>query len=232
MQGLRRNGRPCWVSRILILNMKKVLDLYCGEGGCSMGYYQAGFDVTGVDKYPMPNYPFKFIQADALEILDDIDFCRSFDLIHASPVCKRYSMITKTAGTQNNHNDDIQAVRQRLRIVGKPYIIENVPGAPLKDYIMLCGTMFGLGVVRHRLFECNPGIHFPPALCNHHKKVVKHGRPPDRKRNFAAVTGHFSDVAFARESMGITWMGQSGLSQAIPPAYTEWLGRQMLSNCG
>jgi len=210
--------------------MKKVLDLYCGEGGCSMGYHRAGFDVTGVDKYPMPNYPFKFIHADALEILDNLDFCRSFDLIHASPVCKRYSTITKTAGTENIHDDDIKAIREKLQIIGRPYIIENVPGSPLKNYVMLCGTMFGLGVVRHRLFECFPEIYFPPALCNHHKKVVKHGRRPDQQKNFAAVTGHFSGVAFAQRCMGIDWMGQSGLSQAIPPAYTQWIGQQMIKH--
>jgi len=210
--------------------MKRVLDLYCGEGGCSMGYYLAGYDVTGVDKYPMKKYPFNFIQADALEILDDLDFCRSFDLIHASPVCKRYSAITKTAGTQLMHNDEIDIVRRKLSIIGKPYVIENVPGAPLKNYVMLCGTMFGIGVVRHRLFECYPEIMFPPALCNHYKRVVKHGRKPCREKNFAAVTGHFSDVEFAGYCMGISWMGQSGLSQAIPPKYTEWIGQEMIKH--
>lgn len=210
--------------------MKKCLDLYCGEGGCSMGYHRAGYEVTGVDKYPMKNYPFTFIQADALEILDDIDFCRSFDLIHASPVCKKYSTITKTAGAKTEYDDDIDTVRRKLQKIGKPYVIENVPGAPLKNYVILCGTMFGLNIVRHRLFECSPEIMFPPALCNHNKKVVKHGRRPCRAKNFAAATGHFSDVQFVRESMGIYWMGQSGLSQAIPPDYTEWIGRKMISN--
>lgn len=194
-----------------------------------MGYHLAGFDVTGVDKHKMSNYPFSFIQSDALSILDDIEFCRQFDLIHASPVCKRYSSITKTAGTEKSHEDDIETVRVKLQKIGRPYVIENVPGAPLKNYVVLCGTMFGLNVVRHRLFECCPEISFPPFLCNHSKRVVKHGRRPCREKHFAAVTGHFSDVEFARESMGINWMGQSGLSQAIPPKYTEWIGLQMLN---
>ena len=194
-----------------------------------MGYHRAGFEVIGVDKIPMKKYPFTFIQADALEILDDLAFCQSFDIIHASPVCKRYSAITKTAGTHLLHDDDIGKVRQKLQRIGKPYVIENVPGAPLKNYVILCGTMFGLNVIRHRIFECFPEIMFPPAMCNHAKKVVKHGRKPCRATNYAVVTGHFSDIEFARESMGISWMGQSGLSQAIPPAYTEWIGRQMLS---
>lgn len=196
-----------------------------------MGYSLAGYDITGVDKYPMKNYPFRFIQADALEVLNDLNFCRSFDIIHASPVCKWYSAITKTAGAVESHADDILEVRKKLIAVGRPYVIENVPGSPLKNYVVLCGTMFGLNVIRHRLFECSPEIYFPPAACNHHKRVVLHGRRPDRTRNFAAVTGHFSDVDFAKESMGIDWMGQSGLAQAIPPAYTEWIGSQMWSNC-
>ena len=209
----------------------KLLDLYCGEGGCSVGYHRAGFEVVGVDKYIMKNYPFEFIQADALDLLDDLDFCRSFDVIHASPVCKKYSSITRTAKTQELHPDSISEIREKLRKIGKPYVIENVPTAPLKNYVMLCGTMFGLNVIRHRHFECWPEVYFPPAACNHYKTVVKHGRPPDREKNFHGVTGHFSDVEFARKSMGISWMGQAGLSQAIPPDYTEYIGQQMLPYC-
>jgi len=207
----------------------KLLDLYCGGGGCSVGYERAGYDVTGVDIVKQPNYPkqFKFIQGDALEILDDIEFCRSFDLIHASPVCKRYSFITKVAGTNHLHDDDIEMVREKLKAIGRPYVIENVPGAPLKNYVVLCGTMFGLNVIRHRLFECWPEIYFPPMGCNHYRKAIRPGRRPCRLKNFHSVVGHFSDIDFARESMGIDWMGRSDLSQAIPPAYTEWIGGSM-----
>lgn len=206
----------------------KLLDLYCGEGGAGFGYHLAGFQVTGVDINQMDNYPFDFIKADAIAILNDIEFCRQYDVIHASPVCKRYSVMTKCAGTQDEHPDDIDTIRNLLQRIGKPYIIENVPGSPLKDYVMLCGTMFGLNIVRHRNFECSPAIYFPPMLCNHSKKVVKHGRKPDRQRNYAAVTGNFSDVAFAKESMQINWMRRDGLSQAIPPKYTEWIGLEMI----
>lgn len=211
------------------MNRMKCLDLYCGGGGAGHGYYLAGFDVTGVDINPQPKHPahMQFIEGDALEVLKDIDYCRQFDLIHASPVCKRYSTITKTAKTQEQHPDDIPVVRGLLEKIGKPYVIENVPGAPLKDYVELCGTMFGLNVIRHRWFECWPTVWFPPFTCNHQKRVVKHGRKPNRAKHYAAVTGHFSDVAFAQESMGIDWLGQKELALAIPPAYTEWIGNQM-----
>lgn len=205
----------------------RCLDLYCGGGGAGHGYYLAGFDVTGIDIDPQPKYPLTFIQADALEVLRDIEYCRQFDLIHASPVCKRYSTITKTAGTSEDHPDDIEEVRDLLQEIGKPYVIENVPGAPLRNYVELCGTMFGLNVIRHRCFECWPEVWFPPFTCNHQKRVVAHGRRPNRGKHYAAVTGHFSDVVFAQESMGVNWLGQKELSQAIPPAYTKWIGQQM-----
>jgi len=204
-------------------NDMKVLDLYCKQGGAGMGYFQAGCQVVGVDIEPQPKYPFEFIQADALEYLKE--FGERFDLIHASPVCKRFSTITRTAGTQESHPDQIAELRKILVQVGKPYVIENVVGAPLKNALMLCGTMFGLNVIRHRLFETSPTIWFPPFSCNHSKRVVKHGRKPNRAKHYAAVTGHFSDVAFAGDSMGIDWMNQDGLSQAIPPAYTRFIAK-------
>ncbi len=191
-----------------------------------MGYNNAGFDVTGVDHEPQPKYPFAFIHGDALEYL--ALHGHEYDLIHASPPCQAYSTITKTAKTEDKHPDLIFPVRDLLKLIGKPYVIENVPGAPLENPLMLCGTMFGLNVVRHRIFETNPVIWFPPQQCNHIKGVVKHGRRPDRTKHYAAVTGHFSDVAFAQKSMGIDWLGQKKLAQAIPPAYTEWIGNQLI----
>jgi len=203
----------------------RVLDLFCGGGGGAMGYYYAGYEIVGVDNQPQPHYPFLFVLGDALcyAVLHG----REFDLIHASPVCKGYSSITKIAGTQGNYRDSIGITRQVLQWIGKPYIIENVPGAPLINPIMLCGTMFGLNVIRHRLFECNPPIWFAPATCQHTKRVVKAGRRPNRNKHYASVVGHFSDVEFAQHSMGIDWLGQRGLAQAIPPMFTKWLGNQM-----
>jgi DNA (cytosine-5)-methyltransferase 1 len=193
-----------------------------------MGLHQAGYDVVGVDIRAMPRYPFRFIQDDAMAWLrGEREPLESFDLIHASPPCPRYSQITRCAGTAEQHPDLVPEVRERLRASGVPYIIENVVGAPLNNAIMLCGTMFGLLVVRHRLFETSPPIYFPPGPCAHVRRVVKHGRPPDRNKHYAAVTGHFSDVAFAREAMGIDWMTQAELADAIPPAYSRFLGERV-----
>lgn len=203
-----------------------LLDAFCGAGGAAVGYKRAGFNVVGCDHEPQPHYPFPFIEMDAIE------FIRQFgpyaDAIHASPPCQRYSSITRTAGTQDTHPDLLAETRTALRDTGKPYAIENVPGAPLHNPLMLCGTMFGLLVVRHRLFECNPPVWFAPGPCQHLRPVVKHGRRPDTTKHYAALTGHMSDVGFAREASGIGWMSQGELAKSIPPAYTEYIGAHLL----
>jgi DNA (cytosine-5)-methyltransferase 1 len=202
----------------------KLLDLFCGGGGASMGYYQAGFEVVGVDIEPQPKYPFTFIQGDVFQVLPDI--YRNFDVIVGSPKCQRYSTITK-CGTDKEYEDQIPQLRWKLMFYGRPYVIENVPRAPLIDPTILCGTMFGLNVIRHRAFESSLKLAEPPVH-NHVKTVVKHGRRPDRTKHYAAATGHMSDVPFVQESMGISWLGQKGLAQAIPPAYTLWIGKQLM----
>lgn len=203
-----------------------LLDAFCGAGGAAMGYWRAGFNVIGCDLVPQPRYPFPFWQMDALDLIRR--YGPLADAIHASPPCQRYSSMTRTAGTQEAHPDLIAATRDAIQRTGKPYVIENVPGAPLENPLMLCGTMFGLRVVRHRLFETNPPLYFAPAPCSHTRRVVKHGRPPDRARHYAAMTGHFSDVEFAREASGCEWMMRDELAESIPPAYTEWIGAQMM----
>jgi DNA (cytosine-5)-methyltransferase 1 len=144
----------------------RLLDLFCGAGGAGMGYHRAGFEVVGVDIKPQPRYPFEFHRADALEYLNQ--HWREFDIIHASPPCQFYSRATKMNGTKHNHPDLLQPTIDALDATGKPYIVENVPGAPMKNYLMLCGTMFGLRVFRHRLFVTSPQIMFSPFSCNHH----------------------------------------------------------------
>lgn len=203
----------------------RLLDLFCGAGGCSMGYHRAGFEVVGVDIVNQPRYPFEFHQADAMTYPLD-----GFDVIHASPPCQGYS-ITKSIRKKTDHTFLVEDVRERLMESGKPYVIENVEGAPLINYVMLCGTMFpGLRVYRHRLFECNPLIQIAPATCNHTYVL-----PPSKghyhtldKHDFITCVGNNFKGADGRIAMGIDWMTRKELSQAIPPAYTEWIGKQLM----
>lgn len=191
-----------------------------------MGYYRAGFtEIVGVDIRPQPRYPFTFVQADALEYL--VAHGHEFDVIHASPPCQAHSRLNTI--WQRKYRDYIEATRDLIIKTGKPYIIENVMGAPLVNPIMLCGTMFGLRVIRHRLFETNPPLYFLSFTCTHHLKVVKKGKKPDREKQFASIVGHFNDIEYAKRAMGIDWMVQGELAQAIPPAYTEWIGRRIVA---
>lgn len=201
-----------------------LLDLFCGAGGASVGYHRAGFDVVGVDIAPQPNYPFYFVQADALTWLKN---AAPFAAIHASPPCQAFTRARKLQG--NEHPDLLNAVREILADTGKPYVIENVPGAPLINPTLLCGMMFGLNVYRHRLFESSvplPLIMHPP----HHKPHVKMGRPV-KAGDIIQVIGNFSGVEYAQKAMGINWMGQKELAQSIPPAYAEWIGKQIIGFC-
>ena len=204
----------------------RLLDTFCGAGGCSVGYHRAGFDVVGVDNRPQKNYPFEFHLGDALEFI--AEHGREFDVIHASPPCQAYS--TTKSLHDNEHPDLVGPTRTALRATGKPYIIENVPGAPLFNYVMLCGTMFGLGVIRHRLFECKPAIFFSPQSCNHAGKTA-----PSKGEyhsldgyDFITCAGHNFQAGAGRKAMDIDWMTRDELAQAIPPAYTQYIGERLL----
>ena len=203
----------------------KVLDLFCGAGGASMGYHLAGFDVTGVDVKQGKRYPFTYVRGDVMDL--SIDYLQSFDLIHASPPCQTYSITRNlriAQGKQTSKLDLIEPVRKMLIDSGKPYIMENVKGAPLIDPIQLCGSSFGLKVRRHRLFESNVGL--KGSECDHKAQ----GRP-------VGVYGSLNDeipqggktattIAEARQAMGIDWMIWTELVEAIPPIYTKYLGDQ------
>lgn len=195
----------------------RALDLFCCGGGAGMGLHQAGFEVTGVDIKPQPKYPFKFIQADALDFPLD-----GFDFLWASPPCQAHTKAKKLQG--NKHNCFIDAIRARFIASGKPYCIENVPGAPLINPIMLCGTMFDIKTYRHRLFETNFLVNTPTHK-EHVEKQVKMGRPV-KDGEYIQVVGHFSNVPYARKVMGIDWLGQNELREAIPPAYSKYIAEQ------
>ena len=205
----------------------KLLDLFCKAGGAAMGYHRAGFEVMGVDIEPQKNYPFEFRLGDALEILKDQDFIQQFDVIHASPPCQAYSICTPI-DRKASHPDLIAPIRQLLKASDKPFIIENVAGARrlLHDAFYLCGTMFGLKIWRHRYFETKPVLFpfLPP--CNHSGyPVLITGTTRRALRN----GGRFEYSAQqCRESSEIDWMTRKELDEAIPPAYTEYIGRQLL----
>ena len=201
----------------------RLLDLFCGAGGCSVGYHRAGFDVVGVDIDPQPRYcGDEFVQADALEYV--AKYGDLFDAIHASPPCQGYSK-TRTI-TGKTHPLLIEPTREALRKTGKPYVIENVPGAPLINPVVLVGSMFGLRTMRPRLFECSfemPFVLAPPPAARH----AEMGRKP-RPGEYVHVVGHVTDMAYCKQAMGIDWMNRAELSQAIPPAYTQYIGERLM----
>jgi DNA (cytosine-5)-methyltransferase 1 len=177
-----------------------------------MGYYRAGFDVVGVDVNPQPRYPFEFHQADALEFLSERG--DEFDAVHASPPCQHYANVTKWRGSADDHPDMVSDTRDLLVASDLPWVMENVPEAPIRRDYLLCGSMFGLPVRRHRAFEV--------ADC----PVVQ--APPCRHRKTDLPFMHKGERAYA-DAMGCTWMSARGGRQAIPPAYTEYIGHQLMA---
>lgn len=208
------------------MSQPRLLDLFCGAGGATKGYQRAGFYVVGVDIKPQPRYcGDEFHRADAMTYPLD-----GFDAIHASPPCQGFCDL-KGMYNALSHDDLLTPTRERLVATGIPYVIENVEGAPMQNYITLCGSHFGLGCAiaelrRHRRFEINPMPLLVPQ-CAHGQRVIGvyggHGRDRRRKVN----TQDFPTEA-RREAMGVDWMTGAELSQAIPPAYTEWIGYQLL----
>lgn len=213
-----------------------LLDLYCKAGGASKGYVDAGFEVIGVDIEPQPHYPFEFYQADAIE------FARlygpEYDVIHASPPCKVHTRMRAMADP--SHADLVPATRAALVATGVPFVIENVPGCPLVDPIILCGSMFGLGVRRHRLFESNVDLRQP--ACRHAEQESTSPTYPVKRYHsgkpvvtMSPVIGVFGrgqglgpgEVDLWRRAMGIDWMTRDEMAQAIPPAYTRHIGKQL-----
>lgn len=203
----------------------RLLDLFCGVGGAAMGYFRAGFtEIVGVDIVDQPHYPFTFVRANALTYP-----LEGFDLIHASPTCQAHSKTRKILegkGLQTKGEaSHIEAIRKHLH--GRPYIIENVPMAPLLDPIRLCGTMFGLKVFRHRHFESSLTL-LAPSHAKHVGGTNSH-RGYSTGAAYITVGGNNYNRLEGAAAMGIDWpTTRPELSQAIPPAYTEYLGRQIL----
>lgn len=209
---------------------KVLLDLCCGDGGAAKGYAEVGYSVVGVDIVDKPRYPFQFVKDDVLRILrDDKDWCAGFDLIHASPPCQAFTKARTIHGRE--HPDVLTPCRELLEQLDVPWVIENVPGAPMRTDLMLCGSMFpelssiqGGELRRHRLFEFSDAALVPPQPNCKHKESGTYT---------VSVFGHgghiYKGVEEWREVMGIDWMGRDGLAQAIPPPYTRYIGAYVKS---
>ncbi len=213
----------------------RLLDLFCGAGGAAMGYRRAGFDVVGVDIKPQPRYPFTFIQGDALE------YCREhgheYDVIHASPPCQRHvsglRAVNAVLGRDvEAHPDLVTETQQLLESVGVPWVIENVEGAPLSHGVRVCGSSFGLPIQRHRRFASSvlifgaPCVHDRYAKARYWTSALKEGQR--QRSRVVQVYGNGGEREHWGPALGIDWMTPDELAQAIPPAYTEHIGRQLL----
>lgn len=204
------------------MSRPRLLDLFCGAGGAAVGYHRAGFEVVGVDIADQPNYPFEFIQGDALEMLwahGEWGIPADFDAVHASPPCQFYAGSTAWRGRRENHPDLIAPVQELLRATGLPYVLENVPDARrhLRHPLLLCGTGLGLPFRRHRYFELAwpwPAMQHP---CHH------------RAADYSFDHGAKQPESVYRDAIGCEWMTVEESRQAIPPAYTELIGTHLMA---
>jgi DNA (cytosine-5)-methyltransferase 1 len=205
----------------------RLLDLFSCAGGAARGYQRAGFHVVGVDIEDQPNYcGDEFHRADALKFPFD-----GFDAVHASPTCQTFSIATRYhPGTVDDWPDLVTPMRDRLhRECRAPFIIENVPGAPIRQDVLLCGEMFGLRLHRHRYFETEGFLVMQPPHTKHRLRGALHNSHVED--GFARqVAGHFADMPSARAAMGVDWpMTRDELAEAIPPAYTEHIGVYLMA---
>ena len=222
------------------MSRPRLLDLFCGAGGAAMGYHRAGFEVVGVDIKPQPHYPFTFWEADAMSSLISGTW-REFDAIHASPPCQDFTTMSNRhrgkGGKADSHVNLLTPARAVLAGIDKPWVIENVLGAKAKmrPTLVLHGGMFGLGVDRPRYFESNVLL-FPGSGPRTVNPVGVYGKAPDGRRLFTRADGSIQRAARsleeAREVMGMPWADWDGIREAIPPAYTEWIGRQLIAAVG
>lgn len=219
----------------------RLLDLFCGAGGASVGYHDAGFAVVGVDIAPQPNYPYEFIQADVLEFLHPWQRRLDFAAIHASPPCQFATAYRRTGNVRTSPNL-IEPTRRLLEGSGLPWVIENIEYARehLRDPILLCGSMFDLDVQRHRLFETNWTLEPPAWPCRHRIWAPDRfpgGRSKERTGSSRGLVRACVEIGswdipldVQQRAMGMDWSTLEELSEAIPPAYTEHIGRQLVQH--
>ena len=216
----------------MAIRAMKVLDLFCGSGGAAWGFAPYFDEILGVDKVKQPYYPFNYVICDIFDL--PLEFFEDFDFIWASPPCQAYSFSTK--GSRNRgktYPDLVEKTRQLLDETKKPYVIENVPGAPIRKDLMLCGEMFGLKIIRHRYFEVN-GFHVPQLKHIKHKGMVANGTKMGvfngnsrntRTQKRYTIAGHQEGtLAQWQEAMKISWVGsKSYLAQCVPPTYSDYI---------
>lgn len=213
------------------MSAPKLLDLYCGAGGAGKGYMDAGFDVTGIDINPQPDYPGTFIQGDALAYL--AAHGHEYDAVHGSPPCQASCTLTKGTNKGSEYLNLIPATRALFGLLDVPTVIENVQGSDLRRDLTLCGEMFGLGVIRHRYFELGGWAAIAPAHKKHRGRVAgyRHGEWFDGP--YFAVYGEGGGkgtVAQWQDAMGINWTdNRKSIAEAIPPAYTRMIGSQLMA---
>lgn len=209
-----------------------LLDLFCGAGGAGKGYADAGWEIVGIDIDPQPDYPYTFIQGDAIEFAER--YGRSFDARHASPPCQSQTALTRGTNKGREYPNLIPQTRAVLEAIGGPYVIENVQGSEVRRDLVLCGEMFGLRVLRHRYFELGGWSTVPPQHVPHRGRVAgwRHGQYHEGP--YFAVYGDGGgkgSLAEWQDAMSIDWMStRHDLAEAIPPAYTEFIGRQLLES--
>ena len=248
MYGCARNGAGAYRGSTV---RPRLLDVFSGAGGCSVGYHRAGYDVVGIDNEPHPDYPYVFLLGDAIAYLEELVQTGEVagfrpDVVHASPPCKRFTdLAALSEDTDERHPDLLTPTRELLQAWGGTYVIENVEGAPMRDPLLLCGSEFGLGATcrdgryrqlrRHRLFESNAFLMGPGCWHNGQQVVGVYGAHPDREGGWLRPNGmsrgvKATSVADAQDALGIDWMTQwEDLADAIPPAMTEHIGDQLLS---
>jgi DNA (cytosine-5)-methyltransferase 1 len=232
-----------------LLHRPKLLDLFCCAGGAAKGYHDGGYDVVGVDKDSQPNYPFDFVQMDALELLVDLVegkstwtsrqgrqfFLSHFEAIHASPPCQHFTKYRNVHKDITDRYDDLVApTRELLKLTGLPWVMENVEGSPLIDPVTLCGRMFDLDVRRHRLFETNWALQPPAWPCRHKIWGPRYKSATGRRKDsrLTIEVGSWDEpLELQKKAMGVDWtITTRELSEAIPPAYTEYIGHQLLAH--